>query len=238
MEILSISQSSNNSNDYLFGTDNQISEQDINFNSYNFNFIFFNNLSENENIANTILFNNQLYFHTNNNHHKVNNLNNKNIKNSYRFDFARRKLKILVLNNVFQFIKGKIKHKYQLHKIAHQYKKEMKIDEEKKFMQKTLGDIFSCNISDKYSTIKDKKNFNKKKIDEMKNCNVELKNIFDITFIKCLNYFIEKEELNLLKGMQTFGQAKFKDEKEKEYISYIAENYENEINKRNSRDKK
>ena len=58
----------------------------------------------------------------------------------------------------------------------------MKIDEEKIFNQKTLGDILSSKISDKYSTIQDK-DYNKKIIDKIKSCDGELKNIFDITFI-------------------------------------------------------
>ena len=113
----------------------------------------------------------------------------------------------------------------------------MKIDEEKIFNQKTLGDILSSKISDKYSTIQDK-DYNKKIIDKIKSCDGELKNIFDITFIRCLNHFIEKEEIDLLEGMITFSQVKFQDEDEKEYIKYIGENYEDELDKRNSRNKK
>ena len=113
----------------------------------------------------------------------------------------------------------------------------MKIDEEKIFNQKTLGDIFSSKISDKYSTIQDK-DYNKKIIDKIKSCDGELKNIFDIIFIKCLNHFIEKEEIDLLEGMNTFSQVKFEDETQKEYIRDIGENYEDELDKRNSRNKK
>ena len=113
----------------------------------------------------------------------------------------------------------------------------MKIDEEKIFNQKTLGDILSSKISDKYSTIQDK-DYNKKIIDKIKSCDGELKNIFDITFIRCLNHFIEKEKIDLLEGMNTFSQVKFEDEDKKEYIKYIGENYEDELDKRNSRNKK
>lgn len=228
---------SNISYEIKFGTAHDIFGQDIDLDTYNFNFNFnfYDNLSESENITNTKSFNNQLYFHTNTNN-RTGNSKNKKIKDEYRFDLSRRKLKILVLKNVFKFIKRKIKGKYQLYKIAHKYKKELKIDDEKKYMQKTLGDIFSSNISDKYSTIKNK-DYNKKVIDKIKRCDDELKNIFNITFIECLNHFIEKKELDLLQGMNTFDKENFEDEKEKEYIRYIGENYESEINKRNSRNK-
>ena len=228
---------SNISNEIKFGTAHDIFGQDIDLDTYNFNlnFNFCDNLSESENITNTKSFNNQLYFHTNTNN-RTRNSYNKKIKDEYRFDLSRRKLKILVLKNVFKFIKRKIKGKYQLYKIAHKYKKELKINDEKKYMQKTLGDIFSSNISDKYSTIKNK-DYNKKVIDKIKRCDDELKNIFDITFIECLNHFVEKKELDLLQGMNTFNKENFEDEKEKEYIRYIGKNYESEINKRNSRNK-
>ena len=239
MKTSFISQNLNNSNDNLFGTNNEIFEQDISFDTFKFKFYscFSDNSSESENITNTNSFNNKLYFHTDNHHNIGDNSNNKKINNSDRFDFSRRKLKILVINNVFQFIREKIKGKYQLYKIAHKYKKELKIDEEKIFNQKTLGDILSSKISDKYSTIQDK-DYNKKIIDKIKSYDGELKNIFDITFIKCLNHFIEKEKIDLLEGMNTFSQVKFEDEDEKEYIRYIGENYEDELDKRNSRNKK
>ena len=226
---------SNMSNEIKFGTAHDIFGQNIDFDTYNFNFNFYDNLSESENITNTKSFNNQLYFHTNTNN-RTRNSKNKKIKDEYRFDLSRRKLKILVLKNVFKFIKRKIKGKYQLYKIAHKYKKELKINDEKKYMQKTLGDIFSSNISKKYSTIQNK-DYNKKVIDKIKRCDDELKNIFDITFIECLNHFIEKKDIDLLQGMNTFDKENFEDEKEKEYIRYIGENYEDEINKRNSRNK-
>ena len=152
MQTSFISQNLNNNNDNLFGQANEIFEQDISFDTFKFNFYscFSDNSSENENVINTNSFNNKLYFHNDNHHNIADNSNNKNIKNSDRFDFSRRKLKILVINNVFQFIQEKIKGKYQLYKIAHKNKKELKIDEEKIFNQKTLGDILSSKISDKY----------------------------------------------------------------------------------------
>ena len=53
-----------------------------------------------------------------------------------------------------------------IQKIAPINKVYQKIDEIKIFFRKTLGEIFSAEISDRCSTFKDNKNYNKKLIDE------------------------------------------------------------------------
>ena len=205
---------------------NNILNQNYNVNSFKIN----NNSSINEEITFSDSYNRRLYFNNNNN----NNNKYKLIKGGRKtqFDYARRKLKTLVLNNVFEFIKGKLQFKYQLfQKISYDVKKEKPINEEKKFINKTLGEIFSNKVSRKYTTNRDKDNFNKKKIDELKKSNNELKDIFNIKFIDCLNHFMGHEKSELLSGMTKFKDIIFDDEIEKNNLLYYSKNYIQLLNK-------
>ena len=220
-------------NDEILNLDYQISElcnnilnQNYNVNSFKIN----NNSSINEEITFSDSYNRRLYFNNNNN----NNNKYKLIKGGRKtqFDYARRKLKTLVLNNVFEFIKGKLQFKYQLfQKISYDVKKEKPINEEKQFINKTLGEIFSNKVSRKYTTIRDKDNFNKKKIDELKKSNNELKDIFNIKFIDCLNHFMGHKKSELLSGMKEFKDIILKNKIEKNNLLYYSKNYIQLLNK-------
>ena len=168
------------------------------------------------------LFYNKSYFHINTNENF-----NYMAERNYYFDILRRKLKTLVINNAFIFINGKIKNSnFKIRNIEGDIKREKKIVEERIFMDKTLGEIFSNKVSDRFSTIQNKVDYNKEKIDKLRNINNELKNIFDITFIQCLNHFIGKESLELLNGMTTFEKIAFNDEILKTNLWYVCSNYE------------
>ena len=218
-------------NDEILNLDYQISElfnnilnQNYNVNSFKIN----NNSSINEEITFSDSYNRRLYFNNNNNNKY------KLIKGGRKtqFDYARRKLKTLVLNNVFEFIKGKLQFKYQLfQKISYDFKKEKPINEEKQFINKTLGEIFSNKVSRKYTTNRDKDNFNKKKIDELKKSNNELKDIFNIKFIDCLNHFMGHKKSKLLSGMKEFKDIILKDKIEKNNLLYYSKNYIQLLNK-------
>ena len=199
--------------------------------NYNVNpFQFGNNSSINEEITFSDSYNRSLYFNNNNNNNNEYELNIRGRKD--QFDYARRKLKTLVLNNAFEFIKGKLKYKYQLfQKIAYDVKKEKPINEEKIFINKTLGEIFSNKVSSKYTTIRDKDNFNKKKIDEIKESNNKLNDIFNITFIDCLNHFMGHKKSELLSGMTEFKDIILEDKIEKNNLLYYSKNYIQLLNK-------
>ena len=196
--------------------------------------------SKNEENIDTIIPDRDLYFHDRNK--EDNNTIKEKSGRKYNFDILRRKLKILVINKAFKFIQSKIKNNGdKLKKIEANVKREKKIDEERIFMNKTLGEIFSNKVSSKNKTIQDKTNFNKDKIDKLRNSNNELKNIFDITFIQCLNHFIGKESIELLNGMTTFEKIAFNDEILKTNLWYVCSNYEKLImtsRPRNSKPKK
>ena len=220
--------------DDVLNLDYQISEicNNILIQNYNVNpFQFGNNSSINEEITFSDSYNRSLYFNNNNNNNNEYELNIRGRKD--QFDYARRKLKTLVLNNAFEFIKGKLKYKYQLfQKIAYDVKKEKPINEEKIFINKTLGEIFSNKVSSKYTTIRDKDNFNKKKIDEIKESNNKLNDIFNITFIDCLNHFMGHKKSELLSGMTEFKDIILEDKIGKNNLLYYSKNYTDLLNKK------
>ena len=118
---------SNSINDQDLNLDYQISFQAQNILEQNYNkniFQSYNQLQAKEEITNPITENNNLYFIGN---------QEKDIPEPIirtrkdKFDIARRKLKNLVLKNVFNFIQEKSKYKYQLFKkISYHITKEKK----------------------------------------------------------------------------------------------------------------
>ena len=158
---------------------------------------------------------------------------NKKSRSKYREDCLRRKLKGLVLKYAFKFIKEKIKNKNDvIKKIGYAQINNVKIDFEQKFIYKTLGDIFSVPISTKHTTIQEKENYNKNKIDKLKESDINLKNIFNVTFIQCLNHFMGLEKIKVLDGMKTFEEIKTLekiDKMEESNLKFISSNYEDKI---------
>ena len=90
------------------------------------------------------------------------NSDNKNFHDKYSDDNLRKRIKNIVLKYAFKFINEKIREKYNSN-IGHgKFKKDLKnlgqknkvnstVTEEKSFLQKTLKDIFSEDISSKYT---------------------------------------------------------------------------------------
>lgn len=167
---------------------------------------------------------------------------NKNKENSKkedesRPDTLRKKLKTLTLNKSMEFINENIKRKKdKIKNVDSKLTKNTKIDFEKEFMYLTLGDIFSFRVSSKYtSSVKDHENQNKYIIKELRIKNEKLNNIFNITFIQCLNHFIGKEKFEVLEGMKTIKETVFKGEKEKINLINYANDYE--VNVSNSKER-
>ena len=99
-----------------------------------------------------------------------------NFINSYRDNFNKK---------LSKFLKTKSKAKL-IQKIAPINKVYQKIDEIKIFFRKTLGEIFSAEISDRCSTFKDNKNYNKKLIDDLR------KNSKDVEINDLLNQTVQE----------------------------------------------
>ena len=142
--------------------------------------------------------------------------------NKFSDDNIRRKCKHLVLKNALNFINDKIKNIYngnigngllkkELQTINQFQKFNVDIKYNKEFLYKTLGKIFSENISGRYAYIP--LNHNKVIINSLMNEKDEDKRIyfiklFNINFIQCLNHFIGKEKICELEGLKTLQEIK------------------------------
>ena len=159
--------------------------------------------------------------------------NRRNRKNrrKYSSDCLRKKLKHLVLKYFLELINAKIKGKNnKIKNIEDTQVKNTNLKFEKKFMYKSLGDIFSTRISNKFTkTINDPKDHNKKLIFELRSKNEVINNILKIKFIECLNHFIGKKILDELEGMKTLKEIQLKDEKDKIHLNYYAFRYEENV---------
>lgn len=227
----------NHANNEIFCLSQQISDeaQQILNSIYDNNpFQSENIFSQNEDITDAITFsNNNLYFHSNNN-------NSETIyRRKHKFDVASGKLNVLVLKYAFEFIQRKIKYKYHaLKKICYKEIRRPKIDFLQVFIYKTLGNIFSGSLSNKYTTINNKNAFNEEIIEKIKKHGGELKQILDIKFIDCFKHFMGiGKPIALLSDMTTFQDITIEDEIEKEYFIKISQDYEEEIKKRISRNR-
>ena len=139
-------------------------------------------------------------------------------------DTLRKNIKRKVLKYSMKFINENITNKkYRIKKIEPNQVENVKVDFEQIFMYKTLGDIFSAKVSSKYTSIIDPENYNKNRIQKLRSSNEKLRNIFDITFIVCLEHFIcksNKEELNGMKTCEDEDISYKNEEEKKDIINY------------------
>jgi hypothetical protein len=168
------------------------------------------------------------------------------IHDKYAKDNIERKIKSYVLNFSLQFLNQKIKYIYnekigngvfkkQLLPIHQSIKSNMTIEFNRNLLNKTLGEIFSGNITNKYSIYFN--NHNKKIIDLLlndpdKNKVLYFKRLFDITFLECIQKFSGKSNIKELEGFQLFSEIKKEISDEPEYIKffeYYLNNYKNII---------
>ena len=182
------------------------------------------------------------------------------IHTKYADDNIIRKCKFIVLSHIMDFINAKIKEKYknigygtkikQLMKLNKSQVSNIKTDYNLKFMNKQLKDIFSDTISTKYTKYPLKKNENL--INELLNEKDKEKkeyfnNLFSLTFSDCLNHFIDKKFIPILKDLELFKKIINDSKKlkkinlninDQEYInelSYYLENYQNILRRKKPR---
>ena len=100
------------------------------------------------------------------------------------------------------------------------------VEHNQKFINKTMKEILSSDISKKYKKEKNK-NYNKNLIDDLINKDsTKYEEIFNLKFIDVLNYYIGKSENGKLSKMKKYNKEDEKqDEKYKERIVKIMENY-------------
>ena len=179
--------------------------------------------------------------------------------NKYTTDNLRRKCKYILINNILDFINEKIKEIYdsnigdgmskkELLPLNQKAKFEIGIEFNKKLLNKTIGEIFSDNISQKFTNYLPNHNQTiiqrllNDKDEYKKNC---LQKLFNITFLQCLKKFIGIESIEELDGLKTFYEIKSITNEEPEYINALKyyflkfeENVKKERGKKNLTTKK
>ena len=173
---------------------------------------------------------------------RINTGKSKIIHNKYSDDNLRRKCKHLVLQNLMKFINDKIKEIYGHIGYGMKIKKLLIINQEqisnatikfnKNFLSKKLSEIFSVNISTRYTNFD--KEHNKILISELINDKDEIKRnyfkmLFNLTFVDCLRHFNGSKNILILNDMTLFSQLDIEDEKDEDYsklLSFYINNYE------------
>ena len=165
----------------------------------------------------------------------------------FSVDVLSKKVKHLVLKNLLNFINDKISEKYQskisrgvfikkLLTINHKQKSNFLIQFNREFLNKSIGDIFSENISTKYTNYP--LSHNKDLIqnllnDEDTNRKEYFNNLFKLTFLDCLKHFRGSEQIKELIGLKTFESIKKDFEDDADYLKtldYHINNFEKIIN--------
>ena len=175
--------------------------------------------------------------------------------NKFSDDNLRRKVKHLVIDSAFKFINEKIKKIYngnighgiyvkKLFIINQKQITEASIQFNKDFLNKTLGDIFSEDISQRYTSYNPHHNqtlikalINEKDEDKK----TYFKKLFNITFKDCLKHFRGSQKVEELEGMKGFNDIKPKYKDDIDYLSCLESNimnYEEKINNKKTRKSK
>ena len=176
------------------------------------------------------------------------------LHNKFSDDNIIRKVKNAILQNTRIFINSKIKTIYEYKNNKFSKRKELlkmkksqpissRVDYNKNFLEKTLGEIFSEDISSKY--IQYPSAHNKKLIESLINDEDEQKRkifneIFNLTFLDCLNHFRGSKIIEELKGLNNLEEylKRAKIIKDKEYCTifkYFVNNFEKIIMDKKSR---
>ena len=175
------------------------------------------------------------------------------IEDNYKRYFSHNNLlkssKHILFNAIFNFINNKIKEFYnnnngketfrkQLKRIKAKQIYELNLNFNRELLHKTIKDIFS---NDNKGRIKD---YNKKIIENLLNeKDITIKNyfsnLFNLTFIQCLEHYRGSKFYNELNGMKLLKEEinTFMNEN-KEYalvVEYYFENYESILNFKKSR---
>jgi hypothetical protein len=155
--------------------------------------------------------------------------------NKYTGDNLRRKCKQIILSSALDFINKNIKKIYNNNigngifrkellplKNCQQY--DITINFNYKLLNKTLGEIFSENISSKYTNYLPNHNqmIIKRLLDEKDEDKKSFfKKLFKITFSQCLKRFIGIDSIEELDGFKTFYEYKEMSKDEPDYIDAL-----------------
>ena len=179
-----------------------------------------------------------------------------NENNKYNFNNILRKIKHLILYSLINFINSKIKEFYndkigkgifkkELQTLNQKEKSESNIKFNQEFLNRTIKDIFSNDISGRYTNIS--KDHNKKIIENLLNEeNFDIKyyftNLFNLTFKQCLEHYRGTKSYFELNGMKLFEEEINNNFMDDEYyikaLKYHLDNYEKILNNKKSRKSK
>ena len=120
-----------------------------------------------------------------------------------------KKVRIMLLNSIFGFVNKKIKNVFknigkgiatkQFIKISKKDLNHSDVEYDKQFLNKQLKEIFSENVSEKYTNYLNNKN--KELFQELKDLDY-FKEIFELKFLDCINH-INGTQNELLEGFET-----------------------------------
>ena len=204
---------------------------------------------------------NEIYFYNNANILLNNKRNDNNKKQSskhtkYSYDNLKRECKHLVIENVMKFINNKIYEVYEgnidngllkkkLLKINQAQKINADVEFNKIFLNKTLKDILSQNITKQITLYEP--DHNKKVIDKVISEKKDIfEKIFNLTFIQCLDHFIENKKIEELNGLTLYSELKeeiinkYENDGESYYenLKLFLKQFQNKINCAKSRKKR
>ena len=171
--------------------------------------------------------------------------NKKGKHNRFSDDILRRKCKHIILKFLFIFINETIKTVYnnnigngyfikQLLTLNKKQKSNASIKYNQEFLYKSLRDIFSDDISSKYTNYN--LEHNKLLIEELISEKNEEKrkyfqNLFSLNFLQCLKHFRGQESIKELEGMKLFNEIKNELNTEDDDNENYKKTLENYINK-------
>ena len=166
---------------------------------------------------------------------------NENEHNKYSFDNKLRKCKRMIIYELFHYINEKIYSLYnskigqgtdikKLQILKYEQIQNTKIDFNKAFLDKTLKDILSDELSKRVNN--HKPNHNKILIDKLTSEDTQaikdyFNGLFNLTFLDCLKYFRgeNNDEYIYIQGLKRFTDLEkddqFLKENEKEYIDEL-----------------
>lgn len=172
--------------------------------------------------------------------------------NKFADDNLRKKSKHIILSEILTFINLKINQIYngnlgygicmkKLLSLNHKIISNIKIEYNQSLLHRTLKDIFSTDISRKYTNFP--KDHNKLLINNLLNEEDDDKrnyfhNLFNLTFLEALNHFQQKKVIKELVGLKTYKEVIQKYEAEKDYhenLIYHLTNFEDIINSKKAR---
>ena len=150
----------------------------------------------------------------------------------YDFDNVLRKCKSILITTLYNFINNKIEdiynnYGYRLMRIGRKIVSNLNISLNRTLLTKTLLEIFSEDISLKY--VNRPRDHNKKLIEKLLNEKDDDKrnyfqNLFNLTFLDCLEHFTTKRVIEELQGLKTFLEIK-NDENELERLRLVDKEY-------------